>query len=270
MLIAVVMLAISNSARPERLGGFFLSVSGPPSLILAYMLPTVLNQWLGWNVGFTVMAGIGVLCAAAGAAYTQKFAPARAESRTKFVWTRSIFLALAATLLANAAFGACFTYAEPLARLRGIADERVAEIMSLAIGCMIAGSLAVALSGRFFRALPFMAGAAILQIAAILLVLTASSDLQFAIGLGTMCFLWQGSAPCAIALVAALDETRATAPLSFPLQLVGLSIGPLVAAPWASSSLSNPYFIGLALYGSAAFLLVMVGQSSRSVRNLRV
>lgn len=270
VLIAVVMLAIAHAARPERLGGFFLSVSGPPSLVLAYLLPTMLNPWLGWNAGFTVMAGIGILCAVAGAAYNGTFAPDRSSEQAKFVWSRPIVLALFAALLANAAFGACFTYVEPLAQLRGITAVRIGEIMSLAIGCMIAGSLAVAFSGRHFKALPFLIGAAVLQVGAILLLLMASTDLQFAIGLGALCFFWQASAPCAIALMAALDETRATAPLSFPLQLVGLSIGPLAAATGASSSLSFPYFIGLGLLGTAGVLLVMVGRSSRGGLDVRL
>lgn len=269
VLIAVVMLAIAHAPRPERLGGFFLSVSGPPSLVLAYMLPTMLNPWLGWNAGFIVLAGIGIICALAGAAYNGKFAPDRFSGYAKFVWNRPIVLALSAALLANAAFGACFTYVEPLARLRGITDVRVGEIMSLAIGCMIAGSLAVASSGRYFKALPFLKGAAILQIGAILLLLLASTDFQFAIGLGALCFFWQASAPCAIALITALDETRATAQLSFPLQLVGLSSGPLVAATAASSSLSNPYFIGLGLLAAASLFLSMVGRSLRGELEVR-
>lgn len=268
VLIAVVMLTISHSDRPERLGGIFLSVSGPPSLVLAYMLPSTLVASMGWNAGFTVMAGIGILCALAGLACDGEFVPERSK-QPKFVWNRPIILALAATLVANAGFGACWTYVEPLAQLRGIPPERIGQMVTFAIACMISGSAAVAFSGRHFRALGFLKAAAVLQIGAILLLLTASHNLQFAIAIGALCFFWQASAPCAIALITALDETRATAPLSFPLQLVGLGIGPLAAAMGASHALSYPYFLGLVMLGVAGLLLIWVGRSSRGGLEVR-
>ena len=269
VLIAVVMLAISYSPRPERLGGLFLSVSGPPSLILAYALPGVLNPAMGWNAGFTIMAGIGILCAIAGAAHNSEFAPNRPTDLNKIIWNRPIILALAATLLANAAFGACWTYVEPLAVLRGISPVTIGQIVMLAIACQISGSLAVALSGRHFRALPFLKCAAVFQLGAILFLLMARTDIEFAIALGALSFCWQASAPCAIALITALDETRATAPLTFPLQLVGLSIGPLAAATGASSSLAYPYILGLFMLALAGIFLVMVGRARGVVPDVR-
>lgn len=269
VLIAVIMIAISHSDRPERLGGIFLSVSGPPSLIIAYMLPSTLVPALGWNAGFTVMAAIGGVCALAGLVYKGDFTPERFSTHPTFVWNRPIILALAATLIANAGFGACWTYVEPLAQLRGIPPVRIGGIVTFAIACMISGSFAVALSGRHFRALGFLKAAAVLQIGAVLLLLAASQDLPFALALGGLCFFWQASAPCAIALITALDETRATASLSFPLQLVGLSIGPLAAATGASHALSYPYILGLVLLAVAGLLFLWVGRTSRGGLEVR-
>ena len=233
------------------------------------MLPSTLDPLLGWNAGFLVMAGIAVICAIAGFAYDGDFKLDGPSQDTTIVWHPPIVLALAATLLANAAFGACWTYVEPLARLRGISADQIGQIVTLAIGCQISGSAVIALSGRHFRALPFLKGAAVLQICAILLLVTASHGLQFGIALGALSFCWQASAPCAIALITALDETRATAPFSFPLQLVGLSIGPLVAAFGASASLSYPYFMALVMLCAAGALLIMVGRSSRAIPDVR-
>ena len=270
VLIAVIMLAIAHSDRPERLGGFFLSVSGPPSLIMAYFLPSALVPQFGWDVGFVLMAMTGLICALAGAFYHADYSAAEEQVHEHFAWTRPVLLGLAATLLANAAFGASWTYIEPLATSRGIDPVQVGELVTFGIGCMISGSLAVALSGRHFRALGFLQSAASFQVAAIVILMNTSSFLPFTLALGALCFFWQASAPCAIALMAALDETRVTASLSFPIQLTGLSIGPLVAATGASRSLAFPYLLGALLLVAAGLILVVLRGSSRQTASVQI
>jgi predicted MFS family arabinose efflux permease len=245
VLVAVAVLSISFSIAPARLNAAFLTVGAAPQLLLAYLIPAVLVPRFGPNFGFELMVGVGLSCALMALCVRERFAPQALQPLQRIAWTQTVVLALIATLVMAAAIGACWSYIGPLAAESGLNQEQTGTAVAASLICQLLGSLVVAIVG--WR-LPFRAallGGAVLQASTVMWLLGAHQALEFSIALGIFGFLWQGGMPFAMDLIVAVDSSRATAPFVLPLNLTGLSVGPLAASYFVDHSVVGAFRVGI-------------------------
>jgi MFS transporter, DHA1 family, inner membrane transport protein len=245
VLVAVAVLSISFSIAPARLNAAFLTVGAAPQLLLAYLIPAVLVPRFGPNLGFELMVGVGLSCALMALCVRERFAPQALQPLQRIAWTQTVVLALIATLVMAAAIGACWSYIGPLAAESGLNQEQTGTAVAASLICQLLGSLVVAIVG--WR-LPFRAallGGAVLQASTVMWLLGAHQALEFSIALGIFGFLWQGGMPFAMDLIVAVDSSRATAPFVLPLNLTGLSVGPLAASYFVDHSVVGAFRVGI-------------------------
>lgn len=248
VLVAVAVLSISYGRFPGRLNAAFLTLGAVPQMLLAYLLPASLASRFGPNVGFEILAGVGFVCSLMALCVRQRFAPETTRSLQRMAWTPDVALVLVATLLTAAAIGACWSYLGPMGAALGLNEEQTGIAVSIATGCALAGSLLVAVVGWRLSFRVALLSGTILQIAAVMWILRAQGVVGFSLALGLFGFLWQGLMPFAMDLIVAVDSSRATAPLVLPLNVAGMSVGPLVASWCVEQSVTGAFrvaFLGL-------------------------
>jgi MFS transporter, DHA1 family, inner membrane transport protein len=245
VLVAVAVLSISYNGAPARLNAAFLTVSAGPQLLLAYLIPAVLVPRFGPNFGFEVLVGVGLSSALMALCVRERFAPQALQPLQRIAWTPTVVLALLATLVMAAAIGACWSYVGPLAAELGLDPRQTGVAVAASLVCQLLGSLVVVVVG--WR-LPFRAallGGAVLQAVTVMWLLGAHQALDFSVALGIFGFVWQGGMPFAMDLIVAVDSSRATAPLVLPLNIMGLSVGPLAASYFVDHSVVWAFRIGI-------------------------
>jgi DHA1 family inner membrane transport protein len=267
VLVAVAVLSISYSSAPTRLNAAFLAVGAAPQLLLAYLIPAMLVPRFGPNFGFEFMVGVGLSCALMALCVRERFAPQGLQPLQRIVWTQTVVLALIATLVMAAAIGACWSYIGPLAAESGLNPEQTGMAVAASLICQLLGSLIVAIVG--WR-LPFRAallGGAVLQAVTVMWLLGTHQALEFSVALGIFGFLWQGGMPFAMDLIVAVDSSRATAPFVLPLNLMGLSVGPLAASYFVDHSVVGAFRVGIfgCFLAVLAYLLVFRGRPAIQV-----
>jgi predicted MFS family arabinose efflux permease len=254
MLMAVAVLSISYSSAPTRLNAAFLAVSAVPQLLLAYLIPAVLVPRFGENFGFELMVGVGLTCALLALTVQDRLAPESLQPLHRIAWTPSVVLALVATLIMAAAIGACWSYVGPLAAQFGLNPEQTGVAVAASLVCQLLGSLVVAIVGWRLSFRAALLGGAALQAVAVMWLLGAHQALEFSVALAMFGFVWQGGMPFAMDLIIAVDSSRATAPLVLPLNLTGLSVGPLAASYFVDHSVVGAFRVGV-----LGCLLAMLG-----------
>jgi MFS transporter, DHA1 family, inner membrane transport protein len=256
VLVAVAVLSISFGSAPARLNAAFLTLGAAPQLLLAYLIPAVFAPRYGPDFIFELMVGVGLVCALLAMRVSERFAPMYLQPLQRIAWTSTVVLALLATLTTAAAIGACWSYAGPMAAELGLTPEQTGIAVAVSLICQLLGSLIVAVVG--WR-LPFRAallGGSVLQAATVVWLLGAHHALQFTIALGIFGCLWQGGMSFAMDLIVAADSSRTTAPLILPLNLAGLSVGPLVGSYFVDHSIAGAFRVGFVGFGVALLAYV--------------
>lgn len=260
VMVAVAILTITYSVAPGRLNAIYLTAGATPQLILAYLLPAAIVPAFGPDAGFYALAAIGLVGALLAAALRDRFAPSYADRHGRLLWTWTLRLALAATLVTAAAIGAAWAYIEPMGAGYGFAPERVGLALTISLLFQICGSFLVAVAGYrlpFRMTLPTGVGLQGLSLAYLLL---STSFTAFCAALALFGFLWQACLPFAMDLVVEADPSRTTAPLIMPISLAGLSFGPLAASALVGESVAGAFrfsIVGFAV-AMAIYLLLFI------------
>jgi hypothetical protein len=258
VLVAVVALSIGFAPNPARLSGIFLAVSVPPPLLMAYFLPTVLMPRFGNGAGFASVAFVGAICAVCALFIRDDFAKETHEVVERIRWSPWNIAALAGVLLGTAGFGAAWTYVDLLGDTFGLRPQTIALAISAAIVGQFVISALVAMIGWRLPMLKTLLAVSAAQIVVALMLQKSGSPLAFTLLLTAFGSLWQGSTPFATGLLAALDESRRLAPLTLPLQLVGLALGPLVASLVAGTNIFHVLLIAAGFYGLTLLTYMVV------------
>jgi MFS transporter, DHA1 family, inner membrane transport protein len=245
VLVAVAVLSISYSSAPARLNAAFLTVGAAPQLLLAYLIPVLLVPRFGPNFGFELMVGVGLSCALLALTVRERFAPESLQPLQRVAWTPTVVLALIATLVMAAGIGACWSYVGLLAAELGLNPQQTGLAVAASLICQLLGSLLVAIVGWRLSFRAALLGGAVLQAVTVMWLLGAHQALEFSVALGIFGFLWQGGMPFAMDLIVAVDSSRATAPLVLPLNLTGLSVGPLAASCFVDHSVVGAFRVGI-------------------------
>lgn len=174
------------------------------------------------------------------------------------------FSALAAVILFLAGVMSFWIYSVPLGHQAGIATQSMKAIVGAGTGVQILGglaaiSLATRLSGT--GVVIFTAGGGLL---AVMATLTSSDMLVWASAVSILAFCWMFGLPFHIAFLNDADPTRRASMFVGTAQLVGLTIGPLLASPMISARNYVPAsYAAIGCFALALLLAVGIGAKGR-------
>lgn len=230
LLMGATILVTIQSRHPDQLNAIFLAVSALPQALMSWLLPIWIVPRLGPMGGFYILAALSGASVVAAVFLVDTVAVPTQEPHPRALLRRPVMLAIAAIGLQNAAIGGAWDYVERLA------DQH--HFPTWAVGIAVSGGLIVQvigafLAGVFGRLAPFrgaLLAGSLCQAAVILLMALSQTPLAYvapALGFG---LLWLAMSPFQVRLLIDIDPSRAAAEMLTAVSLVGLSIGPSVAA----------------------------------------
>ena len=230
ILMWITIGMITRAPRPERWSGAYLTVQTLAQFLLSLALTGIVVAHYGANGGFWVLAGLGGLAGLSALAGPARYAPlAHADAPGGLPSVRG-WVALAACFLFLAFIVAVWVYAEPLSHQAGHPPQIFGYAVSLSLICQVAGGAAATmLAGR----LPWfwtLLTCAIVDLAILALLASLPGPVTFLVASGVFGFIWLFVLPFLVPMVIEADPTRRAAMLLAGAQLLGGSLGPLMAS----------------------------------------
>ncbi|HET6971796.1 MAG TPA: MFS transporter, partial [Phenylobacterium sp.] len=231
VLMWLTLSVIARAPRPERWAGVYLTVQTLAQFLLATALTALVIPRMGANGGWLALAGLGGLAGVAALAAPQQLADlSHAEHGPSGLPPARGFVALAAAFLFLAFIIGVWVYAEPLSRQAGHAPAVVGAAVSISLACQVAGgAAATVLAGR----LPWfwtLLGCTAIDLAILALFATLPSAPVFLAASGLFGFVWLFMTPFMTPMTIEADPSRRAAVLLGGAQLLGGSLGPLMAS----------------------------------------
>lgn len=230
ILMWITIGMITRAPRPERWSGAYLTIQTLAQFLLSLALTGVVVARYGANGGFLVLAGLSGLAGLSALAGPTRYAPlAHAHSPGGLPSVRG-WVALSACFLFLAFIVAVWVYAEPLSHQAGHPPRIFGYAVSLSLICQVAGGAAATmLAGR----LPWfwtILACAIVDLAILALFASLPGPVTFLVASGVFGFIWLFVLPFLVPMVIEADPTRRAAMLLAGAQLLGGSLGPLLAS----------------------------------------
>ncbi len=254
VLISVGYAAAALNAKPDRSFGWLITWVLVYGAIGLLALPTVLS-----TVG--IRGVLLFLASAAGAgscavALLPRGAPAgttaRGNAHGELKFMR--YLLLGAVLCYFLGQGSLWAYLSLIGVAAGGTDQQVATALTLAQFLGIAGAVTASTVGARMRHLTSMLAGILGGTAAVLLFLTPSGALLFAVAVCVFNFAANFITPLLMAVAAKSDASGRLVVYSVALQMLGLAIGPTIAA-----LLIRPGDYALVIYLGVALFLSCLG-----------
>ena len=230
LLMWITIGMITRAPRPEQWSGAYLTLQTLAQFLLSLVLTGLVVARYGANGGFWALAGISGLAGLAALAAPPRYAPlAHADAPGGLPGVRG-WVALAACFLFLAFIVAVWVYAEPLSHQAGHRPQIFGYAVSLSLICQVAGGAAATmLAGR----LPWfwtLLACAIVDFAILALFASLPGPVMFLVASGVFGFIWLFALPFLVPMVIEADPTRRAAMLLAGAQLLGGSLGPLLAS----------------------------------------
>ena len=254
VMIWITSGMISRAPRPERWSGVFLTLQTLAQFALASLLTAAVIGPFGANGGWWALAGLGVLAAGIALAVPPAYAPlAHADGPGGLPPARG-WVALAVGFLFLACIVGIWVYAEPLSRQAGHAPNVVGMAVSISLGCQVlGGAAATLLAGRvpwFWTLL----GCSVLDLGLLALIGALPGPGLFLFASGLFGFVWLFVLPFLVPMTIEADPTRRTSVLLGGAQLLGASLGPLIASLVVTDTDAR----GAVVFGAVALAAAMV------------
>jgi hypothetical protein len=253
ILMWITIGMITRAPRPERWSGAYLTLQTLAQFVLSLVLTGVVVARYGANGGFWTLAAISGLAGLAALAAPARYAPlAHADAPGGLPSVRG-WVALAACFLFLAFIVAVWVYAEPLSRQAGHGPQIFGYAVSLSLICQVAGgAAATVLAGR----LPWfwtLLACAVVDLAVLALFASLPGPVMFLVASGMFGFIWLFVLPFLVPMVIEADPTRRAAMLLAGAQLMGGSLGPLMASLVVTDADAR----GAIAFGAAGLVLAM-------------
>jgi predicted MFS family arabinose efflux permease len=254
ILISVGYAVAGLTAKPDRSFGWLITwvlVYGATGLLV---LPLVLS-----TVGIPGML-VFLASAAAAGLFIVRLLPHgspmdKAVSLKNREQPRSMrYLLLGAVLCYFLGQGSLWAYLSLIGVANGGTDQQVATALAIAQFLGIAGAATAATAGTRMRHLTAMLGGILGGTAPVLLFLTPSGALMFGIAVCVFNFAASFITPLLMAVVAKGDASGKLVVYSVALQMLGLAIGPAIAA-----LVIRPGDYALVIYLGVALFLLCLG-----------
>lgn len=251
VLIWITIAMIARSPLPDRWAGIYLTVQTQAQFAIAASLAAwVMPDW-GANGGFVVLAVLCALAAAVALAMPNRFAALVADGTVSGMPSARGFVALGSVFLYMVCVIGVFVYTEPLSRQAGheLSVVGIAVSVSLAFQ-VLGGATAIWLAGKL-RWLPTILVSSAVLAGCLLSFASLPSPNVFVITSALFGFFWLFVMPFLVPMVIEADPTRRAAVLVAGAELLGASLGPLLA----SFVVSDVDARGVLAFGAGALVL---------------
>ncbi len=259
VLIWIAIGFIVGTARPERWSGIYLALQTLAQCALATIIGLFAASSSGGfgTLGVVTLAGILAVWWMPDA-----HAVSGGDAADGTLPRGRGLLALAGVLLYLAFVVAVWVYIEPLALQRGVPTRTVHLIVPLSLAMQVIGAgAATVLAGRVPpRTTIVCVGALNLGLLA---AMAAAPPGLFVVASALFGFLWLFAMPFQVPLVIAADPTRRSAHLIGGAQLLGSSLGPLLASALVTDSDVAPVVLFGAICLIVAVLALVIAGSVR-------
>jgi hypothetical protein len=231
LMIWVTIGMVSRAPRPERWSGIYLTVQTLAQFLLAAALTAwVVGRW-GANGGFLALAAVSAFCGLAGLAGPDRYAPLAHEDGVE---AKGIpvagWVSLTAAFLFLAFIVGVWVYAEPLSRQAGHPPSVAGTAVSLSLACQVLGGAAATVFAHRIRWFWALIGCAILDFGLLFLFANLPKPELYLAATGLFGFLWLFVLPFLAPMAIEADPSRRSAVLLGGAQLLGGSLGPLMAS----------------------------------------
>lgn len=267
LMLWMIISLISRAPRPERWSGTYLTVQTLAQLLLAAALTAWVVGRYGANGGFVALAGFGALAAVASLAVPDRFAALAHSAETKGLLPPAGWAALAACFLFLAFIVGVWVYAEPLSHQSGHGPQVAGTAVSVSLAFQVlGGGAATVLAGRirWFWAI-LICG--VLDFALLALFWSLPGAPVFLAASAAFGFLWLFVMPFLAPMTIEADPSRRAAVLLGGANLLGSSLGPLMASALVTDADAR----GALAFGAgclAVALVIVTGLHIRSHRRL--
>jgi hypothetical protein len=230
VLLWITIGMIARSETPERWAGVFYASLTLCQFILTGVLTAVVVPHWHASGGFALAAGLVLLSAPIALFGRDRYAPLPDGATTAGAPPPRGWVALAASLLFAAAFGAVAIYTVPLARQAGLSEGVAGAGITAALATQIlGGAAATALAGRahYFTVFVFCTLA---TIAGWVVFMFWPPAWLFIIAAMAVGFVYMVATPFLVPMLIEADPSRRAAVQSGGAQLFGAALGPFLAS----------------------------------------
>ncbi len=257
---------ITRSPRPERWSGVYLTVQTLAQFLLSALLTAAVIGRYGANGGFLALAALSGLAGVVALAAPKRYAPLTHADAPGGLPSARGLVALGACFLFLAFIVAVWVYAEPLSHQAGHKPQVFGYAVSLSLICQVAGgAAATALAGR----LPWfwtLLACAVIDLAILVLFATLPGPTTFLVASGVFGFIWLFVLPFLVPMVIEADPSRRAAMLLGGAQLLGGSLGPLIASLMVTDADAR----GALVFGAGGLILAMIIVTGLHLRPARL
>jgi len=267
LMLWMIISLISRAPRPERWSGVYLTVQTLAQLLLASALTAWVVGRYGADGGFVALAGFGVLAALASLGVPDRYAALAHSAETKGLLPPAGWAALAACFLFLAFIVGVWVYAEPLSHQSGHGPQVAGTAVSVSLGFQVlGGGAATVLAGRirWFWAI-VICGA--LDFGLLALFWSLPGAPVFLAASAAFGFLWLFVMPFLAPMAIEADPSRRAAVLLGGANLLGSSLGPLMASALVTDADARGA-LGFGAGCLAVALTIVTGLHIRSHRRL--
>jgi predicted MFS family arabinose efflux permease len=251
VLIWIAIGLIVRMAAPERWAGIYLLTQTLAQLAIATLLASLIIPAWGANGGFRFLGAISLIALLCLPWLPRAYPELPRGDTPAGLPSRAGVAALASILVYLAFVVGVWVYLEPFAAEIGLDARTAGMAVPLALGAQVLGATtATLLVGRLPSA-PVLLGIGIVNLLILAVFAGGPSPVLFLGCTALFGFLWLFVMPFQVPLVIAADPTRRSAVLIAGAQLVGSSLGPLLA-----SAVVREGDVGNTLWMGAACIIV--------------
>lgn len=229
-MIWITLSLIARAPRPERWSGAYLTLQTLAQFLLATVLTAFVIGRTGANGGWLALAGVSAAAGLVALAAPAQLGPLpRPEGGGGLPPARG-FVALAACFLFLAFIVGVWVYAEPLSKQAGHPPSVVGTAVSLSLAFQVAGGAAATVLAGRLRWFPTLLVCTLLDLALLAAFASLPAPVMFLAASAAFGFIWLFLMPFLVPMTIEADPSRRAAVLLGGAQLLGGSLGPLMAS----------------------------------------
>ena len=260
VLIWITIGLIARTAVPERWAGIYLMTQTLAQLAVATALAGAIPAF-GARGGFVAVGTVSLIALFCVPFLPRAYPPLERDGDSTSLPPRAGLAALASVLIYLAFVVALWVYLEPLATENGIDAATVARAVPIGLAAQVAGALLATLLVGRINALWVVLAVAVANIALLALFGSGPGAIVFLAATGAFGLLWMFVMPFQLELVITADPSRRAATLIGGAQLIGSSLGPLLA-----SRVVDDRHVGAILWLGAACILASMAAMLAALR----
>lgn len=269
VLVWLAIGFIVRSARPARWSAVYLMTQTLAQLAVASVLGAGVIARLGFAGGFAALGLASVAAVAAVPWLPRRFDALASDAATARPSARG-WVALAGVAAWLGFVVAVWVFVEPLGAARGLAPATLALVAPVSLAMQVVGAGAAAMIADRARPLPVVMVVALAELAVLATMARAPSATMFVVAAGLFGFLWLFVMPFQLPIVIAADRGPRAAALIGGAQLVGASLGPVLAGLLIGErAVGGVLVVGAAMLLAATLLLAAAGRPRREDPPLR-